>query len=67
MKAFPWSSLGWALPAKMNYLVHDLIQQMEQHVATLSKKKEDGTKELEETNKKLSILTERVNKLKETY
>jgi SMC interacting uncharacterized protein involved in chromosome segregation len=39
---------------------------MEQHVATLSKKKEDGTKELEETNKQLSILTERVTKLKET-
>mmetsp|Transcript_26886 Transcript_26886/g.50332 ORF Transcript_26886/g.50332 Transcript_26886/m.50332 type:complete len:445 (-) Transcript_26886:1580-2914(-) len=45
---------------------HDLIQQMDQHVATLNQKKKDGTKELEETNRKLNELTDRVQKLKET-
>jgi kinetochore protein NDC80 len=39
---------------------------MDEHVGALIKKKEDGTKELEETNKKLLKLTDRVNKLKET-
>ncbi|KAG7353792.1 HEC/Ndc80p family-domain containing protein [Nitzschia inconspicua] len=45
---------------------HDLIQQMNQHVATLTQKRNDRAKELEETNVQLSKLTERVSKLKDT-
>jgi kinetochore protein NDC80 len=44
---------------------HDLIQQMDQHVATLKQKKDDRTKELDDTNRKLSKLSERVQKLKD--
>jgi kinetochore protein NDC80 len=45
---------------------HDLIQQMNQHVATLTQKKNDRAKELEDTNAQLSRLTERVGVLKDT-
>ena len=44
---------------------HDLIQQMDQHVATLVQKKDDKTTKLSETNEKLAKLTERVEKLKD--
>lgn len=45
---------------------HDLILQMEQHVAKLSQQKKDLSHELEETNKNLSMVTARVNKLNES-
>jgi kinetochore protein NDC80 len=45
---------------------HDLIQQMNQHVATLTQKKNDRAKELEDTNDQLTRLTESVGVLKDT-
>ena len=43
---------------------HDLIQQMEQHVDTLSQKKKDRALELEDTNRKLARAAGRVEDLK---
>jgi kinetochore protein NDC80 len=43
----------------------DLIQQMDEHVAMLNQKKEDRTKDLEETNEKLAKVTAHVKELKE--
>lgn len=44
---------------------HDLIQQMDQHVAALSHKKKDRIQELDETSRKLARTTARVQELKE--
>jgi kinetochore protein NDC80 len=43
---------------------HDLIQQMDQHVSTLSQKKKDRAQELEDTNRKFARTTARVEELK---
>lgn len=43
----------------------DLLQQMNQHVETLTEKKNDRTTELQETNAQLAKLTERVTALKD--
>lgn len=43
---------------------HDLIEQMENHVATLLEKKKNRTEELEETQKKVKNLSGRVEELK---
>lgn len=45
---------------------YDLIQQMDQHVAVLCQKRDDRTKELQDTKVRLAEITERVKKLKET-
>jgi SMC interacting uncharacterized protein involved in chromosome segregation len=45
---------------------HDLIRQMEQHVAKLSQQRKDLSSELQETNGKLSKATDRVKKLNES-
>ena len=45
---------------------HDLIRQMDDHVATLTQKKKDRAQELEDTNRKLARVTESVKSLKET-
>jgi kinetochore protein NDC80 len=44
---------------------HDLIQQMDQHVETLTQKKKDRAQELIETNRKLARTTARVEELKQ--
>jgi SMC interacting uncharacterized protein involved in chromosome segregation len=45
---------------------HDLIQQMDQHVATLIQKKRDRVQELEETNRKLARTNTHIEDLKQT-
>jgi len=45
---------------------HDLIDQMDQHVAKLKQKKSDQSAELEETNKKLATMASKVEKLEVT-
>jgi SMC interacting uncharacterized protein involved in chromosome segregation len=44
---------------------HDLIQQMDQHVASLEEKKKERAQELEETNRKLGRTNAHVQELKE--
>ncbi len=44
---------------------HDLINQMDQHVAKLKQKKNDQSEELEETSKKLEAIVSKVQNLKE--
>jgi len=43
---------------------HDLIQQMDQHVSTLTHKKKDRAQELDDTNRKFARTTARVEELK---
>ena len=45
---------------------HDLIDQMDQHVAKLKQKKSDQSAELEETNKKLATVASKIEKLEVT-
>jgi SMC interacting uncharacterized protein involved in chromosome segregation len=45
---------------------HDLIQQMKQHVAILTQKKNDRANELQNTNAQFAILTEHVGVLRDT-
>ena len=45
---------------------HDLINQMDQHVAKLKQKKNDQSKELEETSKKLETIVSKVQTLRES-
>jgi len=45
---------------------HDLIDQMDQHVATLKHKKNNQSEELEETSKSLAKVASKVQKLKDT-
>ncbi len=44
----------------------DLIQQMDQHVDTLIQRKQERTKELEETNENLATLADRIKNLKDS-
>lgn len=45
---------------------HDLINQMDQHVAKLNQRKNDQSEEFEETNKKLETIVSKVQKIKES-
>ena len=45
---------------------HDLIDQMDQHVAKLKEKKNNQSEELEETSKNFAAIASKVEKLKES-
>ena len=67
----PHQSLELYNKKKSDYLTdldqfHDLIRQLDDHVATLTQKKKERAQELEETNRTLARVTASVESLKET-
>ena len=69
--ALPSTSLDMHIKKRDDYVIdleqfRDLIQQMEDHVATLTQKKKERQQELEETNRLLTRATAHIDQLKDT-